>query len=63
MLAIILVIACILAIYFETKSIKACFVAEVYDAAIEQMFNLVLLIIIIVYIYLTQNNLIINITL
>lgn len=63
MLGVILVIACLLAIYFETKSIKACFAAEVYDAAIEQIFNLVLLIIIIVYIYLTQNNLIINITL
>lgn len=63
MLWVILVIACLFAIYFETKSIKACFVAEAYDAAIEQMFNLVLLIVIIVYIYLTQNNLIINITL
>ena len=60
MFVAILALLCLLAIYFELKAVNACFAAEVYDAAIEQMFNIVLLIVIIFYIYLTQNNLIIT---
>ena len=63
MLETILIIACILAIYFETKSVKECFLAEAYQAAIEQMFNLVLFIALIFYLYATRYNVIIEIIL
>lgn len=59
----VLALACLIAIYFEIKSIKACFVAEVYSAATEQMFNLVLLIALIFYLYATRYNVIIEIIL
>jgi hypothetical protein len=51
MMAIILVILCLLGIYHEMKSVKACFEAEVPRAAMEQLFNLLLFVLLIFYIY------------
>lgn len=57
----IILIACIIALYFNLQSLKGVVEAELVGASWKELYKMFLNVLIIIYAYLTMNQIVINI--